>query len=97
VRYSLTVYSFALLIVAVTLGYANAMIVDFNYLLGHVHIHLMLLMLLVFVSGSVFTALYYSARLLRAKRSYKHLQQQLFASKQELKKLRCSPLKDIAL
>lgn len=96
-RFSFSLLSFIFLISAVLLAYANALVIDFDYLLGHVQIHLMILMLIVFAAGSTLTAFYYSTRLLKAKRAYRQLEYDLQCSQLEVKKLRYSPLKDKSL
>ena len=83
-----------LLMISLLLGYANASTVDFDYLLGHIHIHLMLLLSLMFVLGCLLTSLLYSTRLMKQRHKCRQMQREIYSFQQELKTLRCSPLKD---
>lgn len=93
----LVIFYCTCLVLTLLFAYANSVFVDFNYLFGHVQVHLMLLVFFVFAFASVLTALTYSARMMRQKLILRSMKKELLYAQAELKKLRCSPLKDKSL
>ncbi len=91
-RVLLSILLIVMLVLGASIGYFNAQMVSFNYLLGEFQLPLIAILIGDFLFGMVLTLLLVSSRLLRSRAELGRLRRQLRDAESELRNLRALPV-----
>ncbi len=95
-RVLLSILLIVMLVLGASIGYFNAQMVSFNYLLGEFQLPLIAILIGDFLFGMLLTLMLVSTRLLRSRAEVGRLRRQLRDAESELRNLRALPVASVA-